>query len=241
MAPALRYDIGILAGSGPEAGADMWLAILSEWRLAMGASFRGDEDAPAVLIHSDPRLGASMSLDDTIDSVRDVVFEHAPLFDGSCGTWVIACNTINRLAPDIVETYPGSSFVGFAEVVESLLDDLGSESRVALLGAAPVARLAHNSPYVAIADRLQLLPPSLIDEVHALILDVKRLGPSTSELSRRFDDLCAQIDADHLLLACTELPLLDGTDKRAIDVTRAVAAHVVHQRIDERTASPTCR
>lgn len=235
MAVDMRYDIGILAGSGPEAGADMWVAILSEWRSALGSSFRGDEDAPAVLIHSDPRLGASMSLDETIDSVRDVVFEHAPSFDASCRSWVIACNTINRLAPDIAAAAPDSSFVGFAEVVESLLDRLGSERRVALLGAAPVARLGQNSPYAALADRLEPLDPVTIDTVHELILDVKRLGPATIELSRRLDDVCAQIDADHLLLACTELPLLAGTDQRAIDVTRSVASHVVRQTINKRT------
>lgn len=230
----MDYDIGILAGSGPEAGADMWLAILSEWRTALGSSFRGDEDAPAVLIHSDPRLGASMDLDETIDSVRDVVLEHAPAFDQSCRAWVIACNTINRLGPDIVASNPASSFMGFAEAVEALLDRFGSESRVALLGARPVAHLGRNSPYEALAGRLERIDPDLIDAIHELIVDVKRLGPSTPELSRRLDDVCAQIDADHLLLACTELPLLSGGDRRTIDVTRSVAAHVVRQTIDKR-------
>jgi aspartate racemase len=230
-----HYDIGILAGSGPEAGADMWLAILGEWRSALGSSFRGDEDAPAVLIHSDPRLGASMDLDETIDSIRDVVLEHAPVFDANCRAWVIACNTINRLAPDIVAADRTSSFVGFSDVVESLLDTLGNNTRVALLGARPVARLGSNSPYVGLADRLEPIDPDVIDTVHELILDVKRLGPS-ADLARRLDQACVPIDADHLLLACTELPLIAGSDGRTIDVTRAVAAHVVGQTVGTRTA-----
>ncbi len=234
----MRYDIGILAGSGPEAGADMWLAILTEWRAALGSSFRGDEDAPAVMIHSDPRLGASMDLDDTLTAVRDVVLEHAPAFDSSCRAWVIACNTINRVGPDIAAASTASTFVSFAEIVESLLDRLGSESRVVLLGAAPVARLGTSSPYASLADRLDPLDATTIEAVHELILDVKRLGPSSSDLTRRLDDLCSEIEADHLLFACTELPLLNGTDPRAVDVTRAVAAHVVRKTVEHRTISP---
>lgn len=209
----------------------MWMAVLREWRSAMGTSFRGDEDAPAVLIRSDPRLGASMDLDDTIESVRELVLEHAPGFDDTCQSWVIACNTINRVAPDIVAANPTTSFVGFTDVLAALLDDLGQQRRVALLGAAPVARLGPKSPYAELAPRLVPIDPALVNDTHQLILDVKRFGPAAPELDGRLDEVCARVDADHLLLACTELPLLSTTDDRTIDVTSAVAAHVVQQTL----------
>ena len=54
--------LGIIAGSGPEAGVDLWRKILVANRIALNERFRGDIDAPHMVIISEPTLGLSMDL-----------------------------------------------------------------------------------------------------------------------------------------------------------------------------------
>ena len=56
------YTIGIIAGSGPEAGIDLWTKVLTATQQQLGAVFEGDIDAPRVVIVSEPQLGLSMDL-----------------------------------------------------------------------------------------------------------------------------------------------------------------------------------
>ena len=93
--------LGILTGSGPEAGIDLWSKVLSEARRALGSSYRGDIDAPHVVVLSVPELGHSMQLPDT----RELVWEHlraaaeqlAPQVDA----FAIACNTLYLFEPEL--------------------------------------------------------------------------------------------------------------------------------------------
>ena len=58
-----RKKIGIITGSGPEAGLDLWNKLLHANRAMQGDLFRGDLDAPNVTIFSEPSLGLSMELE----------------------------------------------------------------------------------------------------------------------------------------------------------------------------------
>ena len=49
--------IGVIAGSGPEAGVDLWVKILAVSRREQGEAYTGDSSAPLVRIISDPALG----------------------------------------------------------------------------------------------------------------------------------------------------------------------------------------
>jgi aspartate racemase len=226
------YDIGILTGSGPDAGIDMWAAMLGAWRAILGEEYRGDLDAPAVVVHSVPALGASMDLARHSGSLRRIVLDHAAELDAVCGRWVIACNTLNHFAPAIVDADPASTFVSFTAVVERLVRQAPAGS-VALLGAQPVAELGEWSPYAALAPLLLRLDDEVIGAVHHLIEDVKRHG-ATPELTVRLDELSGRLPASQVLLACTELPLVAGADHRYVDVTRAVARHVVEHTLADR-------
>jgi aspartate racemase len=55
-----RGRIGIIAGSGPEPGIDLWEKNFEEDRAAFDGSFRGDLDALHVVVHSIPGVGLSM-------------------------------------------------------------------------------------------------------------------------------------------------------------------------------------
>lgn len=220
----ITFDLGILAGSGPEAGMDLWHAILAERRARLGASYRGDVDAPSVLVRSDPRLGLSMDLETHGPTVRDVTIAHARTLDGECAAWAIACNTINRYAADVRAVGHGGALVDFTRVVDRWLETV-PDARVALLGAAPVTALGAESAYRHLADRLVPLSADTRARLHTLIEDVKRVGPPFGDLAERFAELVAPIDADYLLLACTELPLVSAAvGESAVDVTRLVAS-----------------
>ena len=56
----MRKKIGIITGSGPEAGVDLWMKILEENKRVLKENFRGDLDAPDVTIFSIQQLGHSM-------------------------------------------------------------------------------------------------------------------------------------------------------------------------------------
>ncbi|MEM9464842.1 MAG: aspartate/glutamate racemase family protein [Actinomycetota bacterium] len=227
------FDIGILAGSGPEAGIDLWQAVLDERRRRRGEAFRGDLDAPSVMVRSVPELGLSMDLARHGERVAAVVLEHAAPLDGACAAWTIACNTINRYADRIHAAGLGGGFVSFPDAVERWLD-ARPPTTVGLLGAHPVTELGPDSAYAHLADRLRVPDPERRARLHALIEDVKRLGPADPDVRTRFASLCGEIDADRLLMACTELPLVADADDRLVDVTRLVAAAL----LDAIEASP---
>jgi aspartate racemase len=228
----VRYDVGILTGSGPDAGIDMWTAVLDAWRSVLGASYGGDLDAPAVLVHSVPALGASMDLARHATALERIVLDHASELDETCRTWVIACNTLNHFECAIVNANPATTFVSFTEVVERLVRS-SPHGTTALLGARPVAELGEWSPYARLATLLVRVDAAVVEDVHELIGDVKRLGPQPV-LSDRLHELCRRVPAERVLLACTELPLIARNDPRYVDVTRAVAMHVVERTLADR-------
>jgi aspartate racemase len=232
---ATRFEIGILTGSGPEAGIDLWQHILDATRHHLGDSFRGDIDAPSVLVVSDPELGASMRLPDTDTEVRRAIDKHAARLDTECDVWAIACNTLNIYVDHLVAAGRGRHLLSFCGVVEELLADRGGTC--VILGARPVASLGPWSPYQRVRDRCVPLDDVALDDLHALIERAKVLGVHHPSLPGSLEAIVSSLDADHIVLACTELPPIAARidDPRFVDVTQAVAQrlaqHVVHSRI----------
>lgn len=218
-----RPRLGIITGSGPEAGMDMWAKLLEENRRRLGQAFRGDLDAPAVSIISDPELGLSMELQKTEQQVWNALRQDVLALDGTVAAFAIACNTLNLFAERIRELNLRSVFVSFCDVLEHYLRSRGL-TRVCLLGARPVAELGEWSPYRSLRQHVAFEPVQA-QALHQLIYDIKALGPRHPELRPRFARLLDSIESDTVLLACTELPLIADidTDKQLVDVTQLVA------------------
>lgn len=218
-----RPRLGIITGSGPEAGMDMWAKLLEENRRRLGQAFRGDLDAPAVSIISDPELGLSMELQKTEQQVWNALRQDVLALDGTVAAFAIACNTLNLFAERIRELNLRSVFVSFCDVLEHYLRSRGL-TRVCLLGARPVAELGEWSPYRSLRQHVAFEPVQA-QALHQLIYDIKALGPRHPELRPRFVRLLDSIESDTVLLACTELPLIADidTDKQLVDVTQLVA------------------
>jgi aspartate racemase len=225
--------LGIIAGSGPEAGVDLWRKILVANRIALNERFRGDIDAPHMVIISEPTLGLSM----------DLVANREPVWASLCRCcediapqvdyFAIACNTLHAYQSEIEALHLPAQFVSLVDTAVDFAQRRALSS-LALLAADPVARLDEHSPYQRLANAVRVEVPR--QSLQQLILDVKRLGP-TPELSARFSSIVAGLESHTVLLACTELPLIAQpvAGKELVDVTDLLAERMA--RLSLATAS----
>ena len=228
----MRASIGIVAGSGPEAGIDLWSKVLARNQTLFGERFRGDLDAPRVVVLSEPTLGLSMDLQENEDIVWHSLKQTIAAIAVQADAYAIACNTLNLFAPRIASLGLPGEFVSFQSALSAWVGD-NSVDRIALLGAAPVTSLGPWSAYRALTDIVAIETPADTAELHNLILDVKRLGSRDPSLRPRLQTLVESLTSDHVILACTELPLISDieTSKRLIDVTDLVARELVDRSL----------
>lgn len=224
-----RKKIGIITGSGPEAGIDLWNKILRANRKLYGSGFRGDIDAPALTVLSEPELGLSMELEANDAVVWPCLRKTAEALAQRVDYYAIACNTLNYYQPQLDALQLPAQLVSFADVVRDFLEASRIE-RVALLGARPVTDLGPWSHYRALARHvsIELPKPAQAEQLHQLIYDVKSHGAEGGDgedISRRFRAILEALESDAVLLACTELPLIarEPSGKQIVDVTDLVA------------------
>jgi aspartate racemase len=219
-----RATIGIIAGSGPEAGLDLWGKVLKRNKELIGERFRGDLDAPRVLVVSEPLLGLSMDLAANEKAVWAAMHSSLEVLAPKVDAFAIACNTLNWFAPRITELGLGDKLVSFQSVLENWIKKIGVK-HLALLGAGPVTEMGEWSAYRDLTRLTEVELPADTKALHTLIEDVKRLGSEHSSLRPRFKQIIDDLDSDIVILACTELPLIADlqTDKTLIDVTDLVA------------------
>ncbi len=222
--------IGIIAGSGPEAGIDLWSKVLRANKLRMAAAYRGDLDAPRVVVVSEPDLGLSMDLARHDAQVWAVLQSALDVLAPQVGVYAIACNTLNWYAPRIAGLGLTAELVSFQAVLAEWVRRNGI-TRLALLGAGPVMAMDQWSVYSGLPDVVEVELPGDPAALHRLIEDVKRLGADAPGLRARFAELVADLSSEVVVLACTELPLIAGTHagKRLVDVTDLVAEALVER------------
>ncbi|MFT5200780.1 MAG: aspartate racemase [Candidatus Aldehydirespiratoraceae bacterium] len=191
--------------------------------------YLGDEDAPRVIVISEPRLGPSMDLPETDEVVWSVLADTARTIAEQVDVFAIACNTLNIYAARLEALALPADLVTPQAAVGEWCHQHDVTS-IGLLGARPVTRLDAWSPYTAAQTRLTVEPPPDIDALHQLILDIKRDGGVAAHQAR-FATLAAAFSADHLVLACTELPLVSTRvpGKTLLDPTDLLAAALVRR------------
>ena len=226
--PRTRRRIGIIAGSGPEAGIDLWTKVLAANRARFGESYAGDVDAPDVTVVSLPMLGHSMELDRNDAIVWSSLREALQRIEGQVDLFAIACNTLHHYEPDILALGLRPRFVSAVAAAIRFVRRNRLAS-VALLGSRPVMELGAWSPYAPLRAHARVEVPEDTAALHDLIYAVKEAGGRTPELDRRFAGIVAGIGPEVCLLACTELPLLQPAcpGKRLVDVTALLAADLV--------------
>lgn len=223
--------LGIITGSGPEAGVDLWTKILDHNRRQVGQAFRGDLDAPHVTIVSEPLLGLSMELEQNLNLVWPVLANAAKNLSPHVDYFAIACNTLNVFQPQLERLELQARFVSFVDVLVAHLQRDGI-THVALLGAQPVTELGPWSTYRRLGEEFTVEPLSqdMVNELHSLIYAVKLKGGLSVDLRERFERLLAALQSTTVLLACTELPLIVGAQspgKTLVDPTDLMALELV--------------
>jgi aspartate racemase len=233
--PKPRPRIGVIAGSGPEAGIDLWSKILTANREALAGRFTGDVDSPAVVIFSEPALGLSMDLpanDEVVwQCLEKAVREIAPHVD----VFTIACNTLHYYADRVRKICGQAIFLGVADVVRAHIEEQQPDGRVALMGAASVAALDKWSPYSGLHREVLFETPVDLRNLHDLIHDIKLAGGETPDVRRRFVETVAKLAAPTVFLACTELPLVRASvpGKVLVDINKLLAEHLVSYSLGE--------
>lgn len=221
--------LGIIAGSGPEAGIDLWTKVLHHNRAMLGTLYEGDVHAPHVIIASVPELGYSMELEKREEQVWCALEQTARQISPQVDYYVIACNTLNYFADRLAALELDARLITPSQVVIEELRRLNhpADQSVALLGSRQTMDLGHWSSYASLAERFNVELPVETETLHHLIYDVKVAGGSTHEIEREFLALCASLQSEVVLQACTELPLIDVDSARAgkklIDVSDLLA------------------
>jgi aspartate racemase len=182
-----------------------------------------------VEIVSEPRLGASMHLPEADDEVWAVLATTATDLAERCDVYGIACNTLNVYADRLAALGLGTRLVTMPDAVRAWATAIGIDT-IGLLAARPVTTLGEWSAYTPLLATLDVETPSDVDGLHDLIDAIKADGGAASEHRARLASLAAGFTASHLVLACTELPLIaDDTpyDGTFVDATDLLAAELV--------------
>jgi aspartate racemase len=226
----MRKKIGIITGSGPEAGIDLWQKTLDINKKILKENFRGDLDAPNVTIYSIPELGYSMELEKNYTKVWDILQKAIKNICKKVDYFAIACNTLNLYSTKIEQIYLKHKFISTYDVVKEFIIENNLE-KVCIVGALPVIQMEKYSVFEPLKNSYEIEVPKDFQKVHQLIYDVKKYGGDNHKVIDGFRHIIFDIESKNVFLACTELPLINFThsEKNLIDVTSLLAKKLVEK------------
>ncbi|WP_051609444.1 aspartate/glutamate racemase family protein [Fodinicurvata fenggangensis] len=226
--------IGIITGSGPEAGIDLWSKVLFWNRNALGERFKGDLESPPVVVYSEPLLGLSMNLRRHDNTVWNCLARTVRAIEPHVDVFTIACNTLHYYAPRVRSMCISADFLDVAEVVHSYITERATNS-AALLGAKPVGSLDEWSPYHVLHSEVSFEQAADLESVHDLIHRIKHVGGDNPEIRQSFINILSALRSETIFLACTELPLVNATvpGKLLVDINDLLAKELVARSISE--------
>lgn len=224
----MRKKIGIITGSGPEAGIDLWQKILKVNKEFFKEKFRGDLDAPNVTIFSVPELGYSMELEKNYDIVWEALKKTVEEIIKHVDYFVIACNTLNVFANKIEELGYKDKFISTLDVVNEYIE-VNSLKKISIVGALPVLKMDEYSVFKPLYEKFDIELPKDFKKVQKLIYDVKKYGATSHSVTNQFRNIVFNLESEYIFLACTELPLiiLNQKSKNLIDVTLLLARKLI--------------
>lgn len=231
----IRKRIGIITGSGPYAGIDLWKKILEQYKCALGDKFNGDVDYPEVLILSLPNLGLSMQLDKYTDVVWESLKAAIAQLDKKVEVFIIACNTLHYYYQQILSLRISAKFLSINEILENYLK-LHNTNEFALLGINTVSVQNKYFPYSNLLKnyKLEKLDKYTITTLHNLSLQIKKNGVK-SYMEQEMLNIIQKINSPICILACTEFPLLKlpTIEKEIVDLNLLLARAVVDDVVNQ--------
>lgn len=230
--------IGIIGGSGPEAGADLFGKVVTLHRKKMGKAYKSDRDAPDILLASVSDLGGPRTAIDVepgnakgtyeqcltalVDTIRKIV----PLVDVFC----VACNTLHMFESKIRETLldlgrsPSMFLSMISSTIEACKDQLDDNEnvKISIFGGPVTMDLDGNSSYRRLVeavgiDHFYRPPPSCTAILQRIIWKIKQDGTvsPSGDVFAEYEGLLKDVVSHNVkvcVLACTELPLIDIDD-----------------------------
>eukprot|EP01051_Picozoa_sp_SAG22_P007272 SAG22_NODE_506_length_9643_cov_5.853206_2_plen_307_part_00 len=249
--PRAKTRIGILGGSGPEAGADLFVKILHAHRRKVGAGgYTTDRDAPDIWLASESSIGGPHSAAEDIlpgspgheplwTALSTAIVDLAPQVDCFC----VCCNQLHTfegrirgLLAGIGE--PAGKFVSIIEVTTAHCKKLAPAS-LAIFGNTVTTDLSGPSPYKQLAASMGPAVVKHLSKEHRaclseLIADVKLQGVpgGGGEVTAKMALLLGDMKRDGVeavVLACTELPMISMRTPGVslIDPTELLAAELL--------------
>lgn len=193
--------IGIIGGSGPDAGADLFNKLLVMHRAQLGDQYRGDASAPTILLSQVPGIG-----DDSAEvkwkALAAAVTELAPLVS----SFSVACNFLHSYESEIrgllvADAQPAAKFVSMTEAATTYCSGL-APSKLVVLGGAAVMDVFGASPYRGLAETLgrdvvlqSVLTAEQRDDLSGVIQAVKLHGAAIPEsFVRSFEALLRSME-----------------------------------------------
>ena len=242
-------SICIITGNSPESGMSLWQIINDKVRDRLGDLCCGDFSMPEVHVASLPFMGMTMELDRREDRVWEKLRESViRICNEEPDYLMLACNTTHYFTEQIREICSSSKteFLSMPEACGKWLRDRDIKE-VTLVGISFVAAMGELTQYSAYAKALEGIEIEPVTEegfrrINELAYQVKTDGVSESGLQKLRDILRKEAQADHALLALTELSLLLQHQRRKgksgkvlIDPLEIYADDVVDRLLDNRS------
>lgn len=202
--------VGILGGVGPLAGAEFYR------RLVERTPAQEDAQHVRVVLVSDPSIPSRVEhLLHAGQSPGPALARLAHLLQ-EMGASVIAVpsSTCHAYHGEIQRAVGVPVINLLAEVAAAVT--AGGYRRAALLATTPTVTLDLYGPYLGAEVQTLYPDPTSQDEVQQIVADVKS-GGDRNYLSKRLREVVSRqwaLQADCVVLACTELCLLDRVDRR---------------------------
>uniref|UniRef100_A0A7S4EGR7 Aspartate racemase n=1 Tax=Pseudo-nitzschia australis TaxID=44445 RepID=A0A7S4EGR7_9STRA len=230
--------IGIIGGSGPEAGADLFGKVLALHRKKLGKAYKSDRDAPDIVLMSVSNLGGPRTAIDIepgnlkgtyeqcLAALDDTIRKIVPLVDYFC----VACNTLHMFESQIREALLdlGRNPSMFVSMISSTIDTCqgqldGNESvKFSIFGGPVTMDLDGNSSYRRLVEEVGIEhfyrpPPSCTSILQRIIWKIKQDGKVTTrdKVFAEYEGLLRDMASHSVkicVLACTELSLIDIVD-----------------------------
>ncbi len=205
-----KISIGILTGSGPEAGMLLWKMILDNVRKDLGNLYLGDLQAPEFLIHSIPKLGLSMDLEKNQDELWQVIKESLEIMNGKVDVLCLSCNILHFFQNKIETNNFSFQFIS---LVDTTIDYLKSNNigQIGFISIPKVMDFSGISPYHKLNSICEVRLPKNFDKVVEIVTKIKKEGFASEVTTYKFMELVNQLQVDNIVIACTELSLLPIT------------------------------
>jgi aspartate racemase len=249
--------IGVIGGSGPEAGYDLGLKISKSNRNYMkthGLHYEGDRSAVYTNVLSDPEVGGPHGEWDMVtegpakENLEAVLRRVANQLCDTTDIFACACNTLHGMDYVFydVARERGCTFLSIVDCVERAIKQL---SRSKTVGDASTSDSEHEElpgspdagPRVAVLGsilttnqeigpykRMKTVQLDMATREHLQrIINQTKRDGPTDANKAEFKKLMKSIPADVFVLSCTEFPLLMSGSATVIDASACLAAGCV--------------